>query len=244
MKKKEESKGKKPIYINFPIKVLMSSDVNNISERCNFILQYSCYEYSKRPELTSLNIAKRIAAAGKYYNIPFSEDDYEQGYALYHEFNNSNSGLNKHPKCGISVDMILAFRDNPKNEFEVESFLGFCAIRSILQKQPYFKLTKNYLVARMAGMSTMSEHTKANENTTKYQNRYHFDKLIKELSDHWGLKTYAKYTHGVYVSFTMSRFEIGKIAEERKKKNKVIREAISRKEEDERIKQSVFYSFI
>ncbi len=241
MKTKDEPKSKKPIYINFPINILMNSDVSNISNRCNFILQYSCYEYSKRPELSSLNFARRIAAAEKYYNVPFSEDDYEQGYAVFHMYSNSNSKPNKFPKSGISVSMLLNFRDNPKNDFEVESFLGFCAIRSILQKQPYFKLTKDYLVARMAGMSTMSEHTIANDNITKYQKRHHFSKLIKELSDHWGLKTYANYTYGIYVSFSMTRFELGIIAEEHKKRNKAIREAKSRKEENERIRQSVNY---
>jgi hypothetical protein len=226
-------------YINFPITLLTSTNVNNIADKCNSILNYACYEYSIRPELASLCIEKRIEAAAKYYCINYGLPSYEDGKDEYMRLNYLNANLIHPPKSGINVHMLFDFRDNVKSVFEIESFLGYCAIRSILQKQLCYLVTKKYVVARMAGFAKINDFKKAPINISKYLIRYHFNKLVGELTDKWGLKVFGNHTNGLYVSFALTPVQLGVHAEMNKKKNRSIIKANTKKEEAERINQQV-----
>lgn len=81
--------------------------------------------------------------------------------------------------------MIFDFYKNHKTEFEIVVFLAFAAIRSILQKQPYTKITNEYLIGRMSGNSGKGEPV--NPLLVKYTSRYRLDKIKNELQLSWGL---------------------------------------------------------
>ncbi|MBK6936360.1 MAG: hypothetical protein IPH18_05365 [Chitinophagaceae bacterium] len=63
----------------------------------------------------------------------------------------------KSPKTSINTEMIFDCYKNEKSEFEIVAFLAFAAIRSILQKQSYSKITNEYLIGRMSGNSGKGE---------------------------------------------------------------------------------------
>ena len=239
MKNRNEQISEKGIYINFPITILIQTDVHNISSRCDSILDYACYEYSIRPDLSSLSIKKRIEEAANYYHIGFGPSSYESGEVEYRRLNYMNASFINPPKCGVSLKMLFDFRDNVKSVFEIESFIGFCAIRSILQKQLCYLVTKKYIVARMAGFTRINDYKKAPKNISKYLIRYHFDKIVGELTDKWGLKVFGNHTNGLYVSFALTPVQLGVHAEMNKKKNRSIIKANTKKEEAERINQQV-----
>lgn len=228
-------------YINFPITLLIGAR-ENIIHTCENILNYACYEFANRPENVSLSPHDRIKAAMKYYGTSYTQDDYKRGENLDRTYNTPKSyKLTKPPKCGISVTMLYDFLKNYKRPFEIESLLGYCAIRSILQKQRYLLVTKSYIVARMAGFATSAESSKAPPKIAKYLKRYHFDKLINELTEHWYLEVYAQHTNGLYVSFALTYEELGVDAEMNKKKNKAALRKSNKKDENERITKIVNY---
>jgi hypothetical protein len=122
------------------------------------------------------------------------------------------------PKTSISTKMIFDFYKNEKTESEISTFLAFAAIKSILQKQAYTKITNEYLISRMSGNSKTSDPIP--ESMFKYNNRYQLDKIKKELELNWGLKLYAFHTRGFYVSFSVELLGLITYAEGRKKKTK------------------------
>ena len=135
--------------------------------------------------------------------------------------------------------MLREFSEEFKTEFEIESFLAFCAIRSILQQQKYYCITKNYLVARMVGFASPKKSNKAPKHILKYLKRYHFNKIINELTKHWGLTAYGNNTYGLYVSFKLDRKKLGIVAEMLKKRNRILMDNKKRKLENDEIKDIV-----
>lgn len=226
-----------PIYFNFPIEILKKPFsfengklVYNVREACDDILNYCCYAFTLNRIGRTDHLVKE---AGQYYNVRFSSDSFQRGKQIY-DWIPVNS-----PKAGITKNILFDFYQNFKTEFEKETFLAFCGLRSIIQKQQYCKITKNYLVARMAGLPKSNDASKAPKEIRKYLTRYHFDKVRDELIQNWGLKAYGQHTNGLYVSFQLTYEELGKKAELNKKKNKVIQARISRKMKNKEINKLV-----
>ena len=139
-----------------------------------------------------------IKEAGSFYGIKWGNkvSAFDKGKLLF------ESLPDKSPKTSISIAMIFDFYKNEKTEFEIITFLAFAAIRSILQKQPYIKITNDYLIGRMSGNSGKGEPI--NPLLTKYTSRYQLDKIKRELEINWGLKLYGNHTRGYYVSFELA----------------------------------------
>ena len=76
------------------------------------------------------------------------------------------------------------------------------------------------MLVRMAGKSSVKEIDSLPEPLKIYANRYHLDKLKKELRNNWKLKMYGKHTRGFYVSFSMELPDL--ILEVEKKRKKYI----------------------
>jgi hypothetical protein len=217
-------------YFNFPITILEMLHSRGIRGICDDILSYCCFAFTANEQE---EVNNKIIKANQYYGVTFTHYNYDNGKNLFLSIP-SNS-----PKAGITYFMLMDFYNNSKTDFEIDSFIGFCAIRSILQKQKCFKVTKNYVVARMAGFANTGDSARYPARVERYLKRYHFDKLIAELKDHWGLKVYANHTYGLFVSFKMNYRELGVYAELRKKKNKNAGEKVTKKLENEIILQDV-----
>lgn len=153
-----------------------------------------------------------IDAAGNFYGITWANNNvaFENGKRIY------KSLPPKSPKTSITRAMIFDFYNNDKSEFEIVVFLAFAAIRSILQKQPYSKITNDYLIGRMSGNSGKGQPV--NPLLVKYTNRYQLDKIKIELQNNWGLKLYANHTRGFYVSFVLTLDELIMQAELKRKR--------------------------
>lgn len=124
----------------------------------------------------------------------------------------------KYPIAGLPVDILFDYYKNEKDEFEIICLGTFLAIRSIIGKKTYSKLTKEHLNARTFGYSSVKEMTdKITPLQVKYKKRYHIDKVLKSLQAFWHLKMISKSDRGIYVSFDLT---LEKLAEVIQKNNK------------------------
>lgn len=198
------------IYLTFPIMIFKYA-TDDIKKSVNDAMRYCLYDHCK--DKTG-NQSELIAEAEAHLGIKYGnkKDAYKEGELLF------NSIPERSPKTSISKAMIFDFYKNDKTEFEVITFISFAAIRSIIQKQGYTKITNDYLIGRMSGNSKAGEPIP--NNIFKYNNRYQIDKIKKELQLNWGLKLYGFHTRGFYVSFSMALVELIKHAEIKRKKTK------------------------
>ena len=197
-------------YLTFPI-VILKDSIKNIKQAANNAMFYCLYDYCKDKQGTQTNLIKE---AEKHFEIVYSnkKEAYDTGKILY------DCVPDKCPKTSIRKDTIFDFYKNNKTEFEVITFLAFAALRSILQRQPYTKITNEYLIGRMAGNSTAGEPLP--NDLFKYNNRYQLDKIKLELQLSWGLKLYSYKNRGYYVSFSLEIFQLIKCAELKRKSRK------------------------
>ncbi len=200
----------KDTYFNFPICFIDGIFENKIKVLDN-IFDYSVY--AKAVSLDNGSIKDKINSALKYFEATANATRVlENGKKL---FTNTPA---KSPKASIKKDLWFDFYKNDKTDFELAVLCGFCAIRSILLFKPYCKVTDNYLLVRMAGKATVKEIEDLPEPLKKYNNRYHLDKVKKELSRNWKLKMYGKHTRGFYVSFDLELTDLIFEAEKKRKK--------------------------
>lgn len=119
---------------------------------------------------------------------------------------------------GISKELLFEFYINDKSFSEIAVLLSFLAIKSILGKKSYCRITNEFLLCRMAGYTSKIEMDELPENLKKYQKRWHIDTLKMELRKSFGLKIYARYTRGLFVSFELSDEQLIKEVEIKRKK--------------------------
>ena len=131
-----------PHYLTFPMAILKDG-LRDINAATRDVFAYHLFqEASKYIGLHSKDraLSKGADVLGLTFgNINWS---YDRGQLL-----NSIQG----PKTSITVKMLIDFHINQKEEFEVVTFLAFAAIKSIIQKQKYTKITNKYLLGRMVG---------------------------------------------------------------------------------------------
>ncbi|APY11509.1 hypothetical protein BWZ22_09745 [Seonamhaeicola sp. S2-3] len=198
-------------YINFPIQLLKGFLIDDTKCLYN-IMCYGCYTHSLKHDLAPPYQAFKIA--NKYFKIPFILDksSFENGEELY------NSIPIKSPKVGISIEMLLDFYNNYKEEFDKVCFLGFLALKSIVQNKTYCKVTNNYWISRMDGQEKVhNEVIGLSDAISKYNNEYQLGKIKKELILNWHLTHYSRYTRGFYVSFKLDLDSLVYEAEKRRK---------------------------
>lgn len=197
-------------YLTFPVAILKDS-LTDVKQCVNNAMYYCLYDYCQRHTGMKDSL---IDEAGHFYGITWynKKNAYANGRVLY------NLIPPKSPKTSITKKMIFDFYNNEKSEFEIVVFLAFAAIRSILQKQPYIKITNDYLIGRMSGNSGKGESI--NPLLTKYTSRYQLDKIKRELEINWGLKLYGNHTRGYYVSFELALDNLIMQAELKRKRYK------------------------
>ena len=112
----------------------------------------------------------------------------------------------------VSIELLKKFRKLDKNEYDIDQFVAFLAIKSIIGTKEYCKTNKELILARMLGFNSSKDimnTTKSNTNSKrileKYSKRYHFDKLVETLQLNWNLKHYSYHTRGIY--FGMIKLE-------------------------------------
>jgi hypothetical protein len=194
-------------YFTFPVELFKGLDYGyGIKKVINNIFDYCLYEHCFLSDLDK----SELDDAEKFLEMTFGDtvNSYQNGMSLY-EGIDTNS-----PKASVRKSTLFDFYENEKTQFEIDSFLAFSAIRSIIQKDACKKITNGYLLSRMAGLAKKSDSLP--ERLKKYKSRHHIDKLKIELELNWGLKTYGRYTRGNYMSFKMEYKELMTFVEKRR----------------------------
>lgn len=213
-------------YINFPV-CLLKDGMIDIKKVCNDIILYALYEYSI---CVDGDAETRYREAQKHYG--YTCKDWKSHCESARKL--CNTIPDRNPKTGINIKMLNDFLLLKKTDFEIASFLGFCAVKSILQTKQYCKLTNEFLLSRMAGKAKAGVVFYFEDKLRKYEKRYHMDKLKEELQTAWGIKIYGYKTRGFYVSIKMVLPELIKQVEKHRK-SKVYKQ---KKEERKLIQQN------
>lgn len=213
-------------HLTFPIALLKDSR-HCLGEKINHIFDYCLFDTMVRNDCEAVPAAKILGV--KFGNLDRSVLN---GELLY------NSIPHNYPKTSISNSIIFDFYLNSKTQFEIDCFLCFAGIRSILQRKPFTKIVNSYILARMAGNAGVDDELP--EWISKYQHRYHLDKVKTELQLNWGLKVYSTHVRGNYVSFTLELKELIYHAELKRKKYRE-KQLIEQKKEAERLAKQAIY---
>lgn len=202
----------KPIYLTFPI-ILLNNGITDIKECMSNAMDYCLYDEILRQQRSGsynpINDAFDKLPI-KWYN---EKKSIKNGQLLFDSIDENA------PKTSINFDMIFDIYKNKKSEFEIVCFIAFSAIKSIIQKQKFKKITNEYLLSRMSGYSKTCKDI--NPLLKKYASRYQLTKIKEELQLSWGLKYYAVKTRGFYVSFAMPLNTLAIMAERNNRKYKL-----------------------
>ncbi len=193
------SESNRSVYFTFPI--LMLESFHGDSEgTITSIMNYCAYDYIIRNGISGTTNEK-MKAAESYFNMQYG--DRENSFVMGNVIYDAISGANNRPvMTSISGSILWNFYSNQKTDFEVACFLAYAAIRSILQKKAYVKITNDFLLGRMAGDAKPCRGVEfLPEFVHQYSSRWQLDKIKSELQLNWGLVYYAPRTRGYYVSF-------------------------------------------
>lgn len=216
----KRSKNKKEVrYLNFPVQ-LLSGFLSNTDKVLNDIACYSLYHYG----LTILKLGEpeeRFIASLRYFNMKY-QNEWKTAIEAKEFYENYNVFLSpKPPMVGLSLAIFWDYLNNQKTEFEKVCLLGFLAMKSIIQKRPYCKMTNLFWLSRMDGKASCINDLKGlSQEIRPYLNEYQTRKIKIELQDNWGLVHYARYTRGFYVSFKLSKEKLIYQAELKRKSTK------------------------
>ena len=215
-------------YLNFPI-IFLQEAFRDIKKVMNDIMAYAGYvhtlklEYGEDEDL--------MKAAGHYFGITYGNayDRYRHGETLF------NSIDERTPMAGINKDVLFDFYKNRKTFDEIAVLLAFLAIKSIIGKKPYIKLTNDFLIARMAGCSSISDiPVPLPEPLFSYQSRRKLDTIKFKLQTEWNVNYYSYYTRGFYVSID-NKFPLDRLVLEAEKRKKISKQKqLKQKKEDAR----------
>ena len=210
-------------YYNFPIVLLegfMVDNTNvfkNIHAYATYVQALTYYEKEGFNWVVNEDIEKAITLSDSYFGVKTGDKlkTFETGKELF------DSIPLKTPKVGLSIDMFLDYYRNDKDDFQKVCLLGFLAIKSILQKKAYCKITNNYWLSRMDGKAkSIEDFSQLSSSIKKYANEYQTKKIKSELRDYWSLVTYARYTRGFYVSLKLNLEKLVYEAEKRRRSTK------------------------
>lgn len=221
-------------YFNFPVQ-LLSGFMLNKKKVLNDISNYATYENSLK--LKYGDEVEKFEDSAHFFSIQFGNisEALTNGRELY------DSIPIHSPKVGLSLGVYWDYYNKDKTDFEKACLLGYLALRSILMKKPYCKITNKYWLSRMDGkVKSVENNEELSAAIKKYANEYQTRKIKGELEDSWKLITYSHYTRGFYVSFKMDleslTFEAEKRRKSTKKKQKKEAKEEARKKALERLK--------
>lgn len=192
------------VYLNFPVQMLQGG-FTDIKAVCSKAIDYGIYDFMVRNGLSGVSgFVEAMQEMGITHGnhakgLKSSEDIYQQ----------TKDSIERPVTVSIKRNLLFEYFKKDKSEFEIAVFLGFVALKSIIGKKPYIKITNDYLLARMFGYGSVVEFQ--NDDSAycwKYSTRYHLDKVKKKLESDFSLKLYGQKTRGFYVSFKLSLLDL------------------------------------
>jgi len=195
--------------LNFPIQLLQAAP--NMQSVCCNIIDYATFGHGRNLNGTGLH---KMKSAAEFLGIKLGspEDSMVNGMWLHEKI------PLKSPMSGISTKVLFEFlHGSPSNE-EIAYLVAHLALKSIVGKKSYSRVTKEFLLCRMAGFVSPKDMPELPEYLKKYFLRWHFDKLKCELTDRYGWLTYGRYTRGFFVSRELTLKELIKNVEMKRQK--------------------------
>ena len=176
---------------NFPIQLLQGA--HDMKAVCNNIMDYALFVHSRN---LNGSITERMKSAATFFGIKLGDlkSSVDNGQLLF------DSIPVKSPMTGITKNVLFEFYKGCPTIEEITFLMGHLALKSILGKKTYSRVTKEFLLCRMAGFVSQKEMIELPEYLKKYAFRWHFDKLKFELTERYGWQTYGRYTRGFFVS--------------------------------------------
>ncbi len=203
-------------YLNAPIN-LLEGFLKNKKDCLENILYYGIYDYYIK-DIECCDIDTYSICSSEFFGIQLRnvKRSYNIAKGLYEKYNSQ-----KPAKFGLNLTIFWNYyKSDNKTEFELVCLLAFLAMKSIIQKKPYCRITNNYLLSRMAGYSKAYDISLLPSDLMKYSNEYQLKKIKRTLSlENWGLVSYG-YTRGFYISFQLSLEDLIYLVEKKKLKNK------------------------
>lgn len=155
---------------------------------------------SRDPEFRKLAYAwYRMKQSFDFYRLEGNfESTFRKGAMI------ENSIPVKEPFPMLNKKLALDFYENDKSETDLAQLAMYIAIHSILGTKPYCRTNKQMIVSRMFGYSSGKQvpqimNPLVSELYEKYTNRYHFDKILKELQQDWHIVAFSRNIRGMFV---------------------------------------------
>jgi len=202
-------------YMNFPISLLCGFMTDHQTSLSDMLL-YHLYTSSLLLE-HGCDI-DQFKAACEFYGVDVTDNKQSmlKGKAIYEKHHTGT------PKAGLNFPKYWEFRSDYKTDFEKVCLLAFLALKSILGKKPYMKVTNDFLLARMDGKSKACNKESLSPEILKYATEHQTKKIKNALVlNGWGLVTYSRHTRGFYISFKLTLEDLIFEAEKKRESSKV-----------------------
>lgn len=225
-------------YFNFPIQ-LLKGFLEDSPKVLKNIFDYCLFEFTLQiddednDDVNGDVITYKMERAAKYFRLTIGNIilSYENGEKLY------NSIPKNSPHCGLNLQIFWDFNENHKKDFEKVTLLKFLAIKSILGKKSYCKVTNDFVISRMDGNVKLSR--KISPAILKFAKEYQFRKIKDELRLKWHMTSYGKGVRGFYVSFKLDDEQLIYIAEMNRDKNKILKIRSEQKATVEKVRERI-----
>jgi hypothetical protein len=216
-------------YLNFPIGLLkgfLESHKRAFAE----IIYYECYTKSQQGEDVALFLESlEIIAENELEYV-------ENGQKLHEE--SKGQAL-----TGFSIDVFNDFWENPKTEKEKVVLLAYLALKSILGKSTYSKVTALHWLSRMDGKNrAVAFIGELSDRMQRYSSQHHIQWIRAELEEHWGLVWVL--SRGWQMSLTLTyealyeKTQLKRMEKDTKKKEQNEEKKAIREKVDKRLKKS------
>lgn len=142
------------------------------------------YQFHIVPNYLNISIGSKCGTHENYKQV--------NSFLMKHELLHG-----KQPFPSIGLELLFSYRDNPEN---IELFLAYVAIKSLIGRNEFAITTKDAIIMRMIGAKNKEALQEACKNKalkaiySKYINRYWSDKLLKELQ----MKGFIKSKIGIF----------------------------------------------
>lgn len=185
---------KKDGYIFFPL-ILLKDAINNINASIDNIINYCFYCNTQIYHKYENEVRHSLDIDINKFNLCL-----EKGKFIYESIPDTTV------KVSIRKEVIWNYYNTDKTEYEIVLLIAFSALKSIIQRQTYKKITNKYLLSRMSFCNKTTNQIE--DYLIKYNTRYYLDKIKKDLELHWHLKIYGENMRGFYVSFELNRKDL------------------------------------
>ena len=227
------------IHYNFPITLLKG--FTEAKNQRGILFDIQCYAtYCKANNLNEGLIEDAIEnTEDAIEELKFSPDVdprklFEKGSELFQKHSDS-------AHCGISKEMLFKHLDSIDSggtisDNELIQLLGFLAVKSILGKNSFKKMTSIFLLSRMSGNNKQVKLDLLPDFIIRKMNDYQIRKLKGSLCDSWGMVHYSRNMRGFYIGYKgkVTIDHLALIAERGKKKSKDQLRAKAEKEAQEK----------